>query len=139
MLGLRQLFDQELEGQRLAVGTPSWDASYRAGLRHAVEVLRAHTAAPVLWFDVPCYEWAAAGTAGEERDPVRLATVNTVLRDELARAPGVTVVSYAERVCVGGASDVALRPDGTHLTVAAAQDTWRWLGPQIIEAVTGAR
>ena len=32
-----------------------------------------------------------------------------------------------------------LRPDGAHPTEGAAQDIWRWLGPQVLQAVETAQ
>jgi len=139
VLGLRQLFDLEVDGVRLPVGSPAWEEHYRAAVARALGVVRAETSAPVLWFDVPCYTWEQEGTGGEEHDERRLRVVNRVLRDALAADPRVRVVDYAERVCDGTASDPALRPDGAHLTREAARELWRWLTPMILEDVARHR
>jgi hypothetical protein len=137
ILGLRQLFDLDVDGQRLALGSPEWEAAYRGAVRNALGVIRAKTAAPVLWFDVPCYRWGAEGTAGEEHDGGRLEVVNAVLRSELAADPGAILVPYAAQVCTGTDPIDGLRPDGAHPTAAATHDLWRWLTPIISGAVAG--
>jgi peptidoglycan/LPS O-acetylase OafA/YrhL len=130
--GLRQLFDLEIDGRRIAVGSAEWERTYRDAVRRALELIRRRVSAPVLWFDVPCYRWDAEGTDGEERDPQRIATVNAALRTALAADPGVTLLDYRARVCDGEQSIESLRPDGAHLTVAATHDLWRWLEPVIL-------
>jgi hypothetical protein len=137
VLGLRQLFDPEIAGERMPVGTPQWHAQYRAAVQRALGVIRAQTSAPVLWFDVPCYRWASSG--GEERDAERLRIVNAALREALATDAAVRVVDYGSRVCEGTASIEPLRPDGAHLTPEAAHDVWRWLTPLILEEATRRR
>lgn len=138
-LGLRQLFDLDRDGERLVVGTPEWEAEYRAGIRRAAEIIRTRSDAPVLWFDVPCYEWEDPANpgperGGEEADPERLRIVNEVLADELSSFPDIEVVGYAARVCGGDDGsevDFEVRPDGAHLAPEATVATWRWLEPQI--------
>jgi hypothetical protein len=133
--GLRQLFDLDVDGQRLAVGSRDWERTYRRAVRRALGIIRHRVAAPVLWFDVPCYRWDAEGTDGEEHDTRRIEIVNAALRDELAADPRVTVVEYRSRVCDGDRSIESLRPDGAHLTVPATHDLWRWLEPTLHRAL----
>lgn len=138
-LGLRQLFDLEIDGERVVVGTPEWDQEYRSAVRRAADVIRSQTAAPVFWLDVPCFRWEAAGGDGEEFDADRLRTVNEALAEVLGEYDGFTVVPYADRVCSGADgtdTDPAIRPDGAHLTEEAARDLWSWLLPQV-DAATG--
>jgi hypothetical protein len=106
--GLRQLFDLGVDGQRLPVGSPDWERTYRRAVRRALGVIRHGLAAPVLWFDVPCSRWDAEGTDGEEHDTRRIEIINAALRDELA------------------ADD---------LTVPATHDLWRWLEPIVLQAL----
>jgi peptidoglycan/LPS O-acetylase OafA/YrhL len=144
VLGLRQLFDLHEGDERLVVGSPEWEAAYREAVREAAGIVRSRTDAPILWFDVPCYEWddpstPGPETAGEEFDPDRIDLVNEVLADELAQVPDVRVVGYRDRVCGGDRAATVrfdLRPDGAHLTEEATADTWRWLQPQIAESLT---
>ncbi|QXC60181.1 acyltransferase [Aquihabitans sp. G128] len=136
-LGLRQLFDVDEDGTRVVVGTPAWEREYRAAVDRAAGIIRARTKVPVFWLDVPCYQWEAAETDGEERDATRIATVNRVLKDELASFADITVLPYGKRVCSGPGGtepDLGLRPDGAHLTPEAAGDFWHWLEPQIRRA-----
>jgi hypothetical protein len=134
--GLRQLFDLDVDGQRLAVGSADWERTYRRAIRRALGIIRHRITAPVLWFDVPCYRWDAEGTDGEEHDPRRLDIVNAALRDELAADPRVTLLDYRSRVCDGDRSIESLRPDGAHLTVSATHDLWRWLEPIVFQRIT---
>ena len=139
-LGLRQLFDIDRNGTRVVVGSRAWEKDYRAAVSKAAGIIRADTKAPVFWLDVPCYNWEAAQSDGEEQDPARIATVNRILRDELSSYPNITVVPYAKRVCGGSngtTPDLKIRPDGAHLTPAAAGDFWHWLQPQIAKATAG--
>jgi hypothetical protein len=134
-LGLRQLFDLDVDGVRVVVGSAEWEARYRAAIVAAVSTIRARTAAPILWFDVPCYDWASAETAGEERDAARLRRVNAVLDDEL-RAADVRLVPYADRVCDGSTPRAGVRPDGVHPSVEQTHDLWRWLR-STVDATSG--
>ncbi len=136
--GLRQLFDLDVDGQRVAVGSADWERTYRRAVRRALGIIRHRVAAPVLWFDVPCYRWDAEGTDGEEHDPRRLDIVNAALRDELAVDRRVTLLDYRSRVCEGDRSIEALRPDGAHLTVEATHDLWRWLEPIVLRSLAEA-
>lgn len=140
-LGLRQLYDLDVDGERVVLGSEAWEEAYRDAVRRALARIRESTDAPVLWLDVPCYEWEAVASDGEESDPERLAAVNEVLADELARHDGAVVLPYAERVCDGpggSRSDRSLRPDGAHLTPEAARATWRWLAPLVRDAQRAA-
>ncbi|MEZ5203393.1 MAG: hypothetical protein R2701_03100 [Acidimicrobiales bacterium] len=79
----------------------------------------------------------AAQSAGEERDPERIDEVNRVLADVLADYPDVTLVPYRERVCTGpdhATPDLAVRPDGAHLSPEASAELWRDLAPEILAA-----
>ena len=139
-LGLRQLYDPDIDGKRVRLGSPEWDARYRAAIDRAVQVIRADTAAPILWLEVPCVDWAGVDTAGEARDPRRLDTVNRVLSEELAKFPNISVVPYRKWVCPNGHLDYTLRPDGAHLTADGVAELWHHLlVPRIdrIEADSG--
>ncbi len=138
--GLRELFDFDDAGTRVVVGSPEWERAYRSAVTKAADLIRSYSDVPVFWLDVPCYQWAEATSDGQEQDATRLATVNRVLKDVLADYPNITVVPYAKRVC-GGAGltepDLKIRPDGAHLSVAAAGDFWHWMQPQIAKATSG--
>ncbi|MEO6989524.1 MAG: acyltransferase family protein [Aquihabitans sp.] len=133
-LGLRQLFDIDQDGQRIVVGTDEWETTYRAAVHKAADTIRAETAAPIFWLDVPCFRWEAAASNGEEYDAERLRVVNATLADVLASYDDVTVVPYADRVCSGPGgtdTDAELRPDGAHMTEEATKEFWTWLQPQV--------
>jgi peptidoglycan/LPS O-acetylase OafA/YrhL len=131
-LGLRQVFDLIVDGERVEVGSARWEELYRVAVDTAVEVIRARTDAPVLWLDVPCFRWYF--TDGEEQDPERLRTVNRVLVEQLGTHPGVAIAPYSSRVCAGDDGTEAieeLRPDGVHLSDPAAVETWGWILGQL--------
>ncbi|HMJ77985.1 MAG TPA: acyltransferase family protein [Iamia sp.] len=131
-LGLRQVFDPVIDGERVEVGSERWEQVYRAAVDRAVAVIRGQTDAPVLWLDVPCYRWYL--TNGEERDADRLRTINTVLMEQLGTHPGVAIAPYSARVCTGDDGNELiddLRPDGVHLDDEAAADTWTWILGQV--------
>lgn len=137
-LGLRQLFDLDEGGRRIAVGTEEWKTTYTAAVRTAADSIRAETAAPIFWLDVPCFRWEAAGSDGEEFDATRLRIVNETLAEVLSDYDDITVVPYAARVCNGPdgtETDAELRPDGAHMTEAATREFWTWLQPQLDEQV----
>jgi peptidoglycan/LPS O-acetylase OafA/YrhL len=137
-LGLRQLFDVDVDGTRVELGTERWERMFRTAVERAVGTIRRHTDAPIVWLDVPCFRWREGGDAGELTDLDRITTVNDLLAEVLGEADDdVTVAPYRERVCGGPDAtepDDALRPDGAHLTVAAAAETWRWLDTVIRQA-----
>ena len=140
-LGLRQLYDLAEDGERIEIGTGRWEQRYRAAVRRALGVIRARTDAPIVWQDVPCYRWDEVSSDGEASDPVRLDEVNAVLADELARDPATTVVAYRDRVCRGpdhAEVDPTIRPDGAHLTIDAAHETWWWLHDEVRAAQAAA-
>jgi peptidoglycan/LPS O-acetylase OafA/YrhL len=131
-LGLRQVFDPIVDGERITVGSERWEALYRAAIDDAVGVIRQQTDAPVLWLDVPCYRWYDTG--GEDRDPDRLRTINRVLVEQLGTHPGVAIAPYSARVCTGAEGNeliTELRPDGVHLSEQAAAETWTWILGQL--------
>ena len=137
-LGLRQLYDLDVDGRRVVVGSPEWEERYRAAVQEALGVIRSGTDAPVLWQEVACYDWAAARSAGEEADPARIDEVNRVLVEELSADPAVEIVPYRDWVCPDGELDPGLRPDGAHLTVEAVDDYWtRELVPRIDRLTAG--
>ncbi|MBX3315078.1 MAG: acyltransferase [Actinobacteria bacterium] len=138
-LGLRQLFDLDVAGERVVVGSTDWERRYRAAVRRAVAVVRSGTDAPILWLDVPCFRWAEARSAGEEADPARIAVVNDVLADELADVPGVEVVPYRDLVCPDDVLDERMRSDGAHPIGEAAAEIWHDLLVPRVEAAMADR
>jgi len=133
-LGLRQLFDLDLNGQRVKVGTPEWYRDYDAAIERAANIITSRTSAPVFWLDVPCYDWSQQGTAGEEHNATRLAIVNKALANVLRHYPTIQIVPYAQRVCEGpGGTKLkpGVRPDGAHLSFSDAGKFWTWMKPRL--------
>lgn len=143
--GLRQLFDLDVDGERVVVGSEDWRRRFDAAISGAVDEIQAATDAPVLWLEVPCFTWAAADTDGEEHDGDRIDAVNAELATVLARADGARLVGdYRSWLCGGDdATDsrIELRPDGAHLTPDASRELWQRLDATILGALdtdTGA-
>jgi hypothetical protein len=137
-LGMRQLFDIDLNGQRVKVGTPEWHRDYQAAIERAANVITSRTSVPVFWFDVPCFDWVQQGTGGEEHDASRIEIVNKTLANVLHRYPTIQIIPYAKRVCEGpGGTKLipGVRPDGAHLSSSQAQSFWKWMQPRIQAAV----
>jgi peptidoglycan/LPS O-acetylase OafA/YrhL len=142
VLGLRQLFDPQIDGTRLPVGSAAWKLAYRKAVQHSIDVLRAESSVPIVFFDVPCYTWSTTNGDDAASDPTRLRTVNTELRRVVDRNEGVHVVDYASQVCTGprGTENiVSKRPDGAHPTLATSQAIWEWLAPKLRSAVAEDR
>ena len=139
--GLRQLFDLDIDGRRVVVGSPEWTERYRAAVRKALTTLKSAGDVPVLVFNVPCYAWANQETDGEEQDARRLRIVNRELKSVVEEFPNTKVIDYADRVCRGkGGTELipGVRPDGAHLSTEETLALWRWLKPQVLEAANGS-
>ena len=141
LTGLRQLFDLDVDGKRVVVGTPEWETEYRRSVERALTVLQSQGDVPLLIFNVPCYRWENRDTSGEEHDARRLRIVNRALKSVVDEFPNARVVDYASRVCTGkgGTEPIGdVRPDGAHLDKVSTVALWRWLQPQIAHAIDEA-
>jgi lysophospholipase L1-like esterase len=118
------------------------DAAYRARLdaayRGATDFVRALGVANVAWImpPTPFPPWPEP----EMRDPVRWQVHHDVIRSAVAARPsGVSLIDLdGWMAAIGEATDVAWRPDGVHLTRAAATTAAdRFLGPAMVRIALG--
>jgi hypothetical protein len=142
-LGPWEVYDRRLpDGSDLEVGTDAWQAWLQESLDHfARRMAAAAPHARIAVTDVPCYAERSGWLGGPDsprNDPVRVAAVNEVIDDVLARYPRrLARLSIADALCPGGEAGAtlggaALRPDGVHVSGPAAPLLWeRVLLPQL--------
>jgi len=147
LVGGWEVFDREVDGRVLRVGTAPMEAKLRAALDTARRVLTAHGARMVL-LTTPCFSPTdrELGDAAESdrADPARVAWLNDVWRRYAADHPEVTVLDLDAHACPGGSyaatiHGVDMRTDGVHFTLPGARLMWRWLGPQLVRIAHGQR
>lgn len=139
VVGAWEVFDREVDGRLLKVGTPEW-RSYLAGqLDQGLRILTSGGARVAL-LTVPCFAQPRLGIgdgSGERDDQARVAAVNGVLSELGARHPQqVAMVDLGAFVCPDGhavdqLNGVKLRSDGVHFTAGGARLAWQWLGPEL--------
>jgi peptidoglycan/LPS O-acetylase OafA/YrhL len=138
-VGAWEVYDRVLEdGTRLDVGTPEWRAWMRESLEEAAAaVVEAAPHAVLAITDVPCYaerDPALGGPSSPRNDPARVAAVNDVFEDFVARHPErVVSLRWSQWLC---GEDTYEREDGVHLSESAAHDLWAGpLGPAVLDLV----
>jgi len=146
LTGRWEITDRKLEGDShwRSIGDPVFDDYLRRELLRATDLL-ASSGALVVWLTSPTFE--NSQRARTERDPAldprRVERFNELIREIERERPEVArVVEFGAFVAelpetIAGA---APRPDGVHLTDAAAYAvSARWLGPKIIELLEAKR
>jgi peptidoglycan/LPS O-acetylase OafA/YrhL len=137
VFGAWEVFDPQINGHRAAFGGPEHEAMLREALDEAFRTLAGHR---VLALTVPCYQNFDDGIfrhGGERNDPARVAWINTILRDEAAKKPGVDVPDLHSWLCPNEQYQrdmfgVRLRSDdGVHIDRAAGPALWKWLEPYL--------
>jgi hypothetical protein len=134
-LGPWEVYDRALPGgDRLEVGTTGWHEWLRDSLDHFARRMAA--AAPHAWIvvtEVPCYAEVSGWLGGPDsarNDPRRVAAVNGVVDEVLARYPDrLARLSLADDLCPDGRADATLggdllRPDGVHVSGPATPLLW---------------
>jgi peptidoglycan/LPS O-acetylase OafA/YrhL len=135
--------DVVVDGQLLASGTPEGDAEMQRRMDAALAHLT-DRGAKVVMLTVPApAPNDAQGThnTSNEVDDASYVRLDGILRRFADRHPDdVTLVDFASRLCPGGppcpseVDGTQMRPDGRHLTPAAAATAAHWLLPQIADA-----
>jgi peptidoglycan/LPS O-acetylase OafA/YrhL len=136
--------DRRLPGERTwrHLGQPDYDAIVKDQIRTAVDVLSS-SGAKVLWLTSPHVEMERAVVPRPTRpapssDPARMDRLNALVREVAAERPDtVRVIDVAAhlRAGPGGEMDPAIRPDGVHVSEAAAVDLADWLAPELLAAL----
>lgn len=129
--------DQRPAGSNLwrNVGQPEWAAHQRSEFDVLTDQLHA-SGGPVLWADVPYVKFQADLPWVSDR-PQRTDALNRLIAELVADRADVEPLALAEQLNRPDHSvDTATRPDGVHLSDAAADAlVGRWLVPQIEDRV----
>lgn len=138
MTGAWDIFDREIDGELLAVGTPEHDAYLTSELADAADVLTSQGGTVVL-LTSQCFDIPTKGIPWEERgDESRVDAINEVFRSFAASRDDVEVVDLHGYLCPTGLyqatlDGVTLHEDGAHFVPEGASLVWRWLEPQLEE------
>lgn len=144
MLGSWEVFDRQVDGQRLTFASAKWDAVMSAILDRVITTLNGKGARVVLLTQPPTTSARVPGTPREWWTPSesRFDHVNDLIRAAAARHADVsTVIDLAAFVCptspcssqldAPGSAPLRPRPDGVHYDVAGAPVVARWLENQL--------
>ncbi|HEY1737253.1 MAG TPA: hypothetical protein VGI86_01005, partial [Acidimicrobiia bacterium] len=135
MVGVSEVFDRDVDGTILRVGSPGLERYLDQRLDLARKALTAG-GAELLLATVPCMQPPLTGQFGflapYERDGQRVAWVNAVWRRyAAAHRKTVHLVDLNAVLCGGTSGGAALgqlrTADGVGFSAAGAADTWRWL------------
>jgi hypothetical protein len=145
LIGGWEVFDREIDGQVLRVGTPPMEAELRRALDHARTILTANGSRLVI-LTTPCFspttrELGEFGVAARA-DPARVQWLNDVWRRYAADHPDVSILDLDAHACPGGTyastiDGVPMRTDGVHFTLPGARLLWKWLGPAVLRLAHG--
>jgi peptidoglycan/LPS O-acetylase OafA/YrhL len=146
LIGGWEVFDREVDGRILRVGTPAMEVELRRALDKAKRVLTAD-GAPLVILTTPCFspttrELGAFGEAARA-DPARVEWLNQVWRRYVDDHPDVTLLDLDAHACPGGKyaptiDGASMRTDGVHFTLAGARLLWKWLGPEVLRIARDA-
>ncbi len=148
LVGAWEVFDRQVDGRVLKVGTPEMEQSLRDQLDRARSILTADGAQLAI-LTTPCFatvrrdlgQWGEA----ERSDPARVQWLNNVWRRYAADHPtDVHILDVDSQACPGGtyASTIRgtrMRTDGSHFTDAGAKLMWEWLAPRLHHIAAHAR
>ena len=136
-LGAWDVFDDTVDGKRLAFGSPEWDAYYMQQLEKAIHLL-IKQGAQVALIGIPCYRPIAAGglpLLPERGYDDRTRHVTALLRAAAAKDPQrVFMIHPPKQFCHGPIStDVNYRWDGTHFYKPGAALMFDVITPQLLK------
>ncbi len=140
LVGITDAYDREIDGRRLAFGSPEVDALVLEDLRDAVDVLGSR-GAPVVLLTNPYYEhrYLVAAPPDLERSAfnrARIDHLNRLLREVAATDPRVTVIDLNRFLSPDGqvheeVDGMVVQGDGVHFTTEGAAYVASWLAPRL--------
>lgn len=138
MLGPWELFDRQVDGVKVAIGSPHFADIMTAQLEKELAVI-SRASARMLLVTTPCYEPTNAATYQAETwtSRLRIEALNRIWRDfATAHKRDVTLGDLGRFVCPKGTvrrsfDGSPLRSDGIHFTRSGAETIWQWLRTQI--------
>lgn len=121
---------ESVDGPWRNVLEPGWAEYQLESFRRYATALHG-SGAPVLWADVPIMRFLSRALPWVSDAPARTNALNAVFRRLDAERDDVTMIDFASRLNKPyGVIDTAVRPDGIHLSSAAAdQVVVQWLVP----------
>ena len=140
LIGGWEVFDRDVGGRILRVGTAPMETELRAALDRARAVLTKNGAHLAI-LTTPCFSPTTRelGEFGEaaRADPARVQWLNDVWRRYVADHPDVSLFDLDAHACPGGTyvptiDGVPMRTDGVHFTLEGARLLWKWLGPAVL-------
>ncbi len=136
VIGMMEQAQQQLEGsdEWHDLMEPEWRERQMRDFARLAEAMGS-TGAPVWWSDVPYMEFQEP-LPWISHAPERTDVLNGMFRRLASEQPGVRLLDYAEQIDPqDGSIDLSRRPDGVHLTDAAADELIaEWLVPMALAA-----
>jgi len=145
--GAWEVYDHTFQGRVYRVPTDAYRRLLVEQMTARLDLLRAHTTAPIVLLDMPCVnepQYRIGDGDNPRDDPKRVAWFNAVQDEVVARQPRqVSVLRWSSWLCPGGTfledqGGVKVRPDGLHFQHDTAPLAWKWLEPRLDAAVDAA-
>lgn len=140
MIGRWEAVDRTWRGRWTHIGNDAYDAYLKSELKRALDILSS-TGARVVVTTAPYNRRGerSDGTLYPEDQPGRVQEWNTMLREEAARRPNVSVLDFNAKLNPDGEytakiNGVRMRSDGVHPTSEAVQ----WLTPWLLDSLKSA-
>jgi peptidoglycan/LPS O-acetylase OafA/YrhL len=139
MVGAKEIFDRQVDGRMLRVGTPELAGYLDQRLDQAARIVTRNGAKLVI-LGMPCSDATAAGSpeiAASAADAQRREWVNSVL-ERYADGHGARYADLGSVLCPGG--NARAKVDGKRLvengriTTAGSEAVWSWLAPIVKQA-----
>ncbi len=137
-LGAWDVFDIELDGKRMAFGSPAWDAYFSQQLDLGIKIL-VRSGAQVAMSEVPCFRPVAAGglpKLPERGMDDRTRHLNALIEEAAAKWPGrAFLVKPPAEFCKDPtiSKSLAYRWDGTHYYKPGAKLYFDVVTPQLLK------
>jgi peptidoglycan/LPS O-acetylase OafA/YrhL len=143
VIGAWEVFDHEIDGADLTVGSQRY-ATYLTARLERARTLLSYDDSTLVIPNVPCYGQVSStpvdqAQASIREDPERVAAVNQIIGRFVGAHPGdVRRVDLAGFLCPTGSyldttDGVQMRYDGVHFSKPGAAKTWQWLMPRLLK------